>query len=240
MSVAIDDHELNHTSRGNELRHRLISPTASARSDFKQLAERVGVLPSSSREHGRTHIRARVSRDERDFPCGLNTRMNHVPPPTRCFISSSFVLVTPRVSAKVPLRTYAEQISLDELPANTLPAVGPIRFNSVALSFRLSPSFFFQSVSISDLHDPHTPWRTIDPRLTLLGVVSLDSTLYSPSLSLSLSLLSFFSLLSCSLMRGRHHLEYRFISFRIVIDFAPFLACTLDRVGHFLQVSDRT
>lgn len=39
---------------------------------------------------------------------------------------------------------------------------------------------------------------------------------------LSLSLSS--SLLSCSLMKGRHHLEYRFISFQIVIDFAPLSA----------------
>ena len=147
MSVAIDDHELNHTSRGNELRHRLISPTASARSDFKQLAERVGVLPSFSREHGRTHIRARVSRDERDFPRGLNTRMHHVPRPTWCFIypHPSFLLhPTGRVSANVPLRMYVYGTNILGRTA----CEHAIRCWSNSIQFRcsllssLSPTFF--------------------------------------------------------------------------------------------------
>lgn len=104
-------------------------------------------------------------------------------------------------------------------------AVGPIRFNSTAsLPLRLSfpPSstvlsfFFFHPVSISDLHDPLTPWRTIDPRLTLLGVVSLSARPLSSPLS---PLPPFPPLLLCSLMRGRDHLEYNFASFRIIIDF---------------------
>lgn len=128
------------------------------------------------------------------------------------------------------VHTYAEQISLDELPANTPHhAVGPIRFNSTAslplcLSFPPSSTvlsfflfFFFHPVSISDLHDPLTPWRTIDPRLTLLGVVSLSTR---PLSSRSLRYSPFSPpLLLCSLMRGRDHLEYNFASFRIIIDF---------------------
>lgn len=68
---------------------------------------------------------------------------------------------------------------------------GPIRFNSAAclllprrrlrhsrypLFFSLSPLFFFFPVSLSpDLHDPVSPRRTIDPRLTSFGAVSLNS-----------------------------------------------------------------
>lgn len=85
---------------------------------------------------------------------------------------------------RLRLRTYAEQISLDELPANTpVCQAGPIRFNSAAclLLLRRPPArspalllrstrfffFFFQSLSISrPVHDPVSPRRTIDPRLT--------------------------------------------------------------------------
>ena len=93
---------------------------------------------------GRTHIQVRVSRDERDFPRGLNTRMHHVPRPDPVL----YILVLrsrytqPRQSLQrsrihiyiyMYVHTYAEQISLDELPANTPHhAVGPIRFNSTA------------------------------------------------------------------------------------------------------------
>lgn len=87
-------------------------------------------------------------------------------------------------------RMYAEQISLDELPTNTpaplvqFDSIPPLLFSFLflTLSIHLSIylfSFFSRSFSftrsISDLHDPVTPPRTIDPRLTLLGVVSLNS-----------------------------------------------------------------
>lgn len=105
-----------------------------------------------------------------------------------------------------------------------------VQFDSIPplLSLFVSPSllrppyflsffFFFHPVSISDLHDPLTPWRTIDPRLTLLGVVSLSTR---PLSSRSLRYSPFSPpLLLCSLMRGRDHLEYNFASFRIIIDF---------------------
>lgn len=95
----------------------------------------------------------------------------------------SFLLHPTAESPKVP-GTYGTNI-LGRTACKHATTVGPIRFNSVGLSlfvssflFRPVP-FFFQSVSISDLHDLLTPWRTIDPRLTLLGVVSLSSTLFS-------------------------------------------------------------
>lgn len=86
---------------------------------------------------------------------------------------------------RLRLRTYAEQISLDELPANT-PA--PSWSNSIQFRRLSSPSppppplsrsrffFLFFSVSLSpDLHDPVSPRRTIDPRLTSFRAVSLNS-----------------------------------------------------------------
>lgn len=95
---------------------------------------------------------------------------------------------------RLRLRTYAEQISLDELPANT-PA--PSWSNSIQFRRLSSPSppppplsllFFFSlffSVSLSlDLHDPVSPRRTIDPRLTSFRAASLNS-IYGFSFSLS-------------------------------------------------------
>lgn len=81
---------------------------------------------------------------------------------------------------------------------------GPIRFNSAAcllLLHRLRCSrsrFFFLSffsVSLSpDLHDPVSPRRTIDPRLTSFRAVSLNSIYDFPFFSSSLCFLPpFFS-----------------------------------------------
>lgn len=134
-------------------------------------------------------------------PRGLNTpRMHHVPRRCRrrCFMRRaprtpfprrSFATITTpdsgvsegyayvRMRNKYPwtncLRTRQRQ-------------AGPIRFNSAAcllLLHRLRHSrsclFFslsFFSVSLSpDLHDPVSPWRTIDPRLTSFRAVSLNS-----------------------------------------------------------------
>lgn len=160
--------------------------------------------------------------------------------PIRCFISSSFVLVTPnrgRVS-KGPVYIYIYICTYIRM-RNKYPWTNCLRtrhttllvqFDSIPplLSLFVSPSllrppyflsffFFFHPVSISDLHDPLTPWRTIDPRLTLLGVVSLSTR---PLSSRSLRYSPFSPpLLLCSLMRGRDHLEYNFASFRIIIDF---------------------
>lgn len=110
--------------------------------------------------------------------------MHHVPWPGRCFMFPSFVLATPnsRVSKgpgyvrnKYPwtnclqTRYYCWSNSIQFRWSLPLCPFFPLPFCT----------FFFQSVSISDLHDLLTPWRTIDPRLTLLGVVSLSSTLFS-------------------------------------------------------------
>lgn len=153
---------------------------------------------------GRTHIQVRVSRDERDFPRGLNTRMHHVPRPDPVLyilvLRSRYTqprqsLQRSRIYIYIYTCTYIRM--RNKYPwTNCLrtrhTAVGPIRFNSTAsLPLRLSfpPSstvlsfFFFHPVSISDLHDPLTPWRTIDPRLTLLGVVSLSARPLSSPLS---------------------------------------------------------
>lgn len=126
--------------------------------------------------------------------------------PIRCFISSSFVLVTPnrgRVS-KGPVYIYIYICTYIRM-RNKYPWTNCLRtrhttllvqFDSIPplLSLFVSPSllrppyflsffFFFHPVSISDLHDPLTPWRTIDPRLTLLGVVSLSTRPLSSPLS---------------------------------------------------------
>lgn len=225
---------VNHTSRGNELRHRLISPTASARSDFKQLAKRGCVAELLQ---GRVAPISRfVSRGTSvTFHVDFNTRMHHVPRPDPVLyilVLRSRYTQPGRVSkGPVYIRTYTYIRGTNILGrtacehANT--AVGPIRFNStrslpLCLSFLPSSTvllfFFFHPVSISDLHDPLTPWRTIDPRLTLLGVVSLSARPLSSLRSLRYSPL-FSPLLLCSLMRGRDHLEYNFASFRIIIEF---------------------
>lgn len=105
--------------------------------------------------NGRTHLQVRASRDERDFPRGLNTRMHHVPRPTGVlYLRPSYSLHPASGSLKVLYCTYAEQISLDELPVNTLAPL--VQFDSIPpLSPSLSLSLlfrrtFFQSVSISD------------------------------------------------------------------------------------------
>lgn len=161
--------------------------------------------------------------------------------PIRCFISSSFVLVTPnrgRVSKGpvyiyiyIYVRTYVCGTNILGRTACEHATLrcwsNSIQFHRFSPSLSLLPSFvhrtfflsffFFHPVSISDLHDPLTPWRTIDPRLTLLGVVSLSTR---PLSSRSLRYSPFSPpLLLCSLMRGRDHLEYNFASFRIIIDF---------------------
>jgi len=156
------------------------------------------VAPISPASAGDPRRRAWLS------PRGLNTpRMHHVPRRCRrrCFMRPflshrSFAAITPPSFPfrqwglrRLRLRTYAEQISLDELPANT-PA--PSWSNSIQFRRLSSPSpppppAFFFLVSLSpDLHDSVSPRRTIDPRLTLLGAVSLNS-IYG------FSLFSFFS-----------------------------------------------
>lgn len=135
--------------------------------------------------------------------------MHHVPRRCRrrCFMRPflphrSFAITPPsfllrqRGLRRLRLRTYAEQISLDELSANT-PA--PSWSNSIQFHRLSSPSpplplaFFFPSLFISRLHDPVSPRRTIDPRLTLLGAVSLNS-IYGFSLFSFFSIFLFFFL----------------------------------------------
>lgn len=149
--------------------------------------------------------------DARDSPRGLNTpRMHHVPRRCRrrCFMRPflphrSFAAITPpsfpfrqRGLRRLRLRTYAEQISLDELPANT-----PAPSWSNSIQFRrlssppLPPAFFFLVSLSPDLHDPVSPRRTIDPRLTLLGAVSLNSIYGFPLFSFFSASAFFFCLL---------------------------------------------
>lgn len=166
--------------------------------------------PILSRERSRPSLRllSTVPGDARDSsPRGLNTpRMHHVPPralpttvlyaaPSRPLRQPSLPLHTPSpllisdiagisegYAYVYSVYTYAEQISLDELPANT-PAPSwsdSIQFRRLSSAFSASPSarsrFFFFSVSLSpDLHDPVSPRGTIDPRLTLHGAVFLNS-----------------------------------------------------------------
>lgn len=226
---------VNHTSRGNELRHRLISPTASARSDFKQLAKRGCVAELLQ---GRVAPISRfVSRGTSvTFHVDFNTRMHHVPRPDPVLyilVLRSRYTQPGRVSkGPVYIRTYTYVYTRNKYPwTNCLRTrqhrcwSNSIQFHQVSPSLSLlssfvhrTPFFFFHPVSISDLHDPLTPWRTIDPRLTLLGVVSLSARPLSSLRSLRYSPL-FSPLLLCSLMRGRDHLEYNFASFRIIIEF---------------------
>lgn len=151
---------VNHTSRGNELRHRLISPTASARSDFKQLAKRGCVAELLQ---GRVAPISRfVSRGTSvTFHVDFNTRMHHVPRPDPVLyilVLRSRYTQPGRVSkGPVYIRTYTYIRGTNILGrtacehANT--AVGPIRFNSTSslplcLSFLPSSTvllFFFFS-----------------------------------------------------------------------------------------------
>lgn len=181
---------VNHTSRGNELRHRLISPTASARSDFKQLAKRGCVAELLQ---GRVAPISRfVSRGTSvTFHVDFNTRMHHVPRPDPVL----YILVLrsrytqPGRVSKGPVYTYIYVHMRNKYPWTNCLRTRQHRCWSNSIQFhQFSPSlsllssfrppyffFFFHPVSISDLHDPLTPWRTIDPRLTLLGVVSLSA-----------------------------------------------------------------
>lgn len=135
--------------------------------------------------------------------CRRRCFMRH-PPPSPAGPRRHHYNPRPRGLRRLRLRTYAEQISLDELPANT-PA--PSWSNSIQFRRLSSPSppppllslpFFFLSffsVSLSpDLHDPVSPRRTIDPRLTSFRVVSLNSIYDFPFFSSSLCFLPpFFS-----------------------------------------------
>lgn len=116
--------------------------------------------------------------------CGLSSPtdpslpLHHPPFPSDSGVSEGYVYV--RMRNKYPwtncLRTRQRQ-------------AGPIRFNSAAcllLLRRRLPLFFFLVSLSPDLHDSVSPRRTIDPRLTLLGAVSLNS-IYG------FSLFSFFS-----------------------------------------------
>lgn len=91
-------------------------------------------------------------------------------------------------------RTACEHASAKLVQFDSIP---PLVFFSSALHLRLSlapaPGFFFP-VSLSlDLHDPVSPRRTIDPRLTSLGAVSLNSIYgFSRFFSFLLSFPSFF------------------------------------------------
>lgn len=123
--------------------------------------------------------------------CGIPCRSSSPPPlrPRAPVLRHHYNLPRQRGLRRLRLRTYAEQISLDELPANTpapswsnsiqfrrlsSPSPPPPPF-SIPFFFLLSLSLFFFSVSLSpDLHDPVSPQRTIDPRLTSFRAVSLQ------------------------------------------------------------------
>lgn len=71
-----------------------------------------------------------------------------------------------------------------------------VQFDSIpplVFSFSAASRFFFLVSLSPDLHDPVSPRRTIDPRLTLLGAVSLNS-IYGFSLFFFFSVFCFFFL----------------------------------------------
>lgn len=124
------------------------------------------------------------------------------------------------------VHTYAEQISLDELPANT-----PHRCWSNSIQFhRFSPSspllssfvhrtfFLFFSPGLH-LRPARSTYSLENDKSSVdftRGGFSLGAASILPALSATPFPPP---LLLCSLMRGRDHLEYNFASFRIIIDF---------------------
>lgn len=95
-------------------------------------------------------------------------------------------------------RTACEHASANLVQFDSIP---PLVFSFSTASATTSSRFFFSSffsASLSpDLHDPVSPRRTIDPRLTSFRAVSLNS-IYGFSFFLSLSSLFSSSFLSSS------------------------------------------
>lgn len=145
--------------------------------------------------------------------------MHHVPQPGRCFMSPSFVLATPnsRVS-KGPGYVRNKYPWTNCLQTRYHCWSNSIQFRwslPLCLSFPLPFLYLFFLVALY-LRPARSTYSLENDRssvdFTRGGFSQLDSVL-SASL--------FFTLLLCSLMRGRHR-EYRFTFFRIIIDFSPF------------------